>query len=82
MSTPVNYYHGLKRGANNNPGNVVIATTTQGATVDVEVRLQIDNGTNTTGLTTKDVELLLDTIRDEIVQRGITGSLGLDLPAN
>ncbi len=69
------YYHGLKRGANNNPGNVTIGTSSAGSAVDVEVRLLTDNG-----LTVKDVELLLDTIRDEIVQRGITGNLGLDLP--
>jgi len=82
MSTPVNYYHGMKRGKGNNPGDVVVATTTQGSAVDVEVRLQIDNGTATTGLTIIDVKKILETILAEIVQRGITGSLGTNLPAN
>lgn len=76
----VNYYHGLKRGASANTGGVVVAAATQGTAVDVEVRIQTNNGSVATGITVKDVELLLNTIRAEIIQRGITGNLGLDLP--
>ena len=82
MSTPVNYYMAVRRGVNNNPGSVTFATTTQGASADVELRMQIDNGTSTTGLTIMDVMKILELFEQTVVQRGITGNLGLDLPAN
>ncbi len=78
----VNYYLGLKRGDSNNPGNVVAGTSTIGTAADVEVRIQIDNGTNTTGITRKDVAILLEMIERYVEQDGISGSLGAFLPAN
>lgn len=76
----LNYFLGLKRGTLGNPGEVSAATTTQGTAVDVEVRLQINNGSNATGLTRKDASILLELIADYIEQGGITGSAGVDLP--
>lgn len=77
----VNYYLGLRRGDSANPGNVQVGTATVGTAVDVEVRIQINNGSNATGITRKDAVQLLDQIRWFIEQGGITGSLGTDLPA-
>ncbi len=76
-----NYYLGLKRGASNNPGNVVIGTSTGGTAADVEVRIQINDGSNATNITRKDVVLLLELIENFVEQGGISGSLGTDLPA-
>jgi hypothetical protein len=77
----LNYYLGLKRGASNNPGNVVSGTTSGGTAADVEVRMQINNGSSGTGLTRKDVILLLEQIEEFIEQGGITGQAGANLPA-
>lgn len=76
----VNNYLGLLRGASNNIGNVVVGTASAGTATDVEVRIQINNGTNATGITTLDVELLLNTIRDYINSNGVTGNAGAELP--
>lgn len=76
----VNYYIGGPRGINNNPGKLTVGTSSAGTAVDVEVRLQINNGSNATGLTRKDAVIILDLIEDFIEQGGITGSLGTDLP--
>ena len=38
------YYLGLKRGAEHNPENVTAGTSTAGAAVDIEVRLETGNG--------------------------------------
>lgn len=51
MSTPVNYYIGVKMGDPLNVNNVQTGTSTLGSAADVELRMQIDNGTSTTGLT-------------------------------
>ncbi len=77
----VNYYLGLKRGASNNPGNVVAGTSSGGTAADVEVRIQINNGSTATGITRRDTILLLEAIQDYIEQGGITGSAGANLPA-
>lgn len=75
----VNYYLGLKRGAENKPSLVVAATSTQGTAVDVEVRLQTDDGSNATGLTRQDAKLLLKIILEFIEQGGLN-SAGANLP--
>lgn len=59
MSAAVNYYLGVARGKTQNPGNVGIATSSAGTSVDVELRTQIDNGTIETGITKEDVILAL-----------------------
>lgn len=80
MSTPVNYYLGLKRGAPFNVNSVVAGTTTSGSAVDVELRLQIDNGTNATGLTRKDALLVIEILESFIESGGINHN-GQNLPA-
>ncbi len=79
MSTPVNFYLGLKRGAPFNVNSVVAATSTQGSAVDVEVRIQIDNGTSTTGITRKDTVLLLEII-EAFIESGGNNHDGQNLP--
>ena len=78
----VNYYLGLKRGDSNNPGNVVAGTATIGTAADVELRIQINDGVTATNITIKDVILLLEQFEQYVTQRGITGALGTNLPAN
>jgi hypothetical protein len=80
MSTPVNYFLGLKRGAPLNVNQVVAGTSTSGSAVDVELRLQIDNGTNTTGLTRKDVMIAIE-ILQSFIQSGGNNHDGQNLPA-
>lgn len=77
----VNYYLGLKRGYGTNPGAVVYNTSSGNTAADVELRIQINDGSNATGITRKDVLLLIDVLEDFIVQGGITGDAGTDLPA-
>lgn len=57
----VNYYAGLARGSLDNTATTV-GSSSAGTSVDVEVRMQINNGTNATGLTKKDVVILLKKI--------------------
>lgn len=80
MSTPVNYYLGIARGQNQS--SVVAAASTQGTGADVELRMQINNGTGLTGLTKEDVILALNMFRQQILSNGIQdGTAGADLPA-
>lgn len=76
----INYYLGLQRGAGNSTFLVVAGTVSATTSVDVELRLQIDNGTNATGLTKKDVLTLLETLEGYIISTGANGA-GTFLPA-
>jgi len=77
----LNYYLGLKRGADNHLGNVVAGTSSSGTAVDVEVNIQINNGSNATGITRLDVNLLLRQILEYIDSGALNnGTLGADLP--
>lgn len=76
----LNYYLGVKRGDNINPFNVTSGTTTAGTAADVELRIQINNGSNATGITRKDVNLLIEKIRNYINSGGALGIAGADLP--
>jgi len=59
------------------------AATTAIEAVDVELRMQIDNGTATTGLRKFDVNVLLDVIEDYLNSNGVAGGApGTDLPVN
>ena len=81
MSVAVNYYMGIPRGKTQNPGNVAIATAPSGTASDVEVRMQIDNGTGLTGLTKNDVIIQLRAIEQYILGNGVPGgAAGTDLP--
>lgn len=77
----VNYYVGFKRGAAvASPFLATVGTSSAGTAVDVEVRMQIDNGSGPTGLTRKDVNILLDGIEDYINSGGLNHA-GASLPA-
>lgn len=76
----VNYYLGVKRGAAVNVNNVVASTATAGTAVDVELRLQINDGSNATGLTRKDALIALE-ILEAFIQSGGNNHAGANLPA-
>ena len=83
MSTPVNYYLAIARGALPNALNITAATVTLGTYGDVELRMQINYGTSTTGLKKEDVLYALEAFKQYILSNGLTsGNLGTDLPAN
>ena len=80
----LNYYYGLSRGQNFNPENVVVTATTsagpaQGTAADVEVRVQINNGSSASGITREDVRLLLLTVLEFFDGNGAAGA-GANLP--
>lgn len=75
----LNYYLGLQRGANANVYNVTAGTSSAGTAVDVEVNVQINNGTSATGITSLDVRLLLETIINYLDSSGLNHA-GADLP--
>lgn len=82
MSTPVNYYLSIVRGKYALAG-VTSATVTQGTSADIELRMQIDNGSSTTGLTREDVVAALRTMESYLLSNGIPGgSPGTNLPKN
>lgn len=82
MSVAVNYYLGLRRDQQHQ-GAVAVGTTTGGTNADVEVRIQIDNGTTTTGMTKMDTVRLLRLIEQYIESNGVPGGLpGSSLPSN
>jgi hypothetical protein len=76
----LNYYLGLKRGANFLPDKVVAGTSTAGTAVDVEVNIQITNGSTATGIRRKEVIQLLKVIEAYIQSGGLQGA-GTYLPA-
>jgi hypothetical protein len=75
-----NYYLGLRRGLDNNIGNVVAGTSSNGTSSDIELRMQIDPGTGATGLTRKDVNEALQVFLEFINSGGPDGGGG-NLPA-
>jgi hypothetical protein len=82
VSVAINYYLGLRRDQQH-AGQVVAGTAPGGTNADVEVRMQIDNGTTTTGLTKMDAVRLLEIIEQYIEGNGVAGGLpGTDLPSN
>lgn len=77
----VNYYIGYKRGATAE-GNVSVGTSSAGTAVDVEVRLQINNGSSNTGLTRLDARLQMEQIIRLMNSNSIQfPPAGTDLPA-
>jgi hypothetical protein len=80
MSTPVNYYLRCKRGATINPFDVAAGTASVGSAADVELRIQINNGTAATGITREDVNLLIEKIRGYLNSGGALGIAGTDIP--
>ena len=76
----VNYYLGVKRGAPLNVNNVVAGTGSAGTAVDIEVRLQINDGSNATGLLRKDALIALEII-EAFIEAGGNNHDGQILPA-
>lgn len=76
----VNYYLGLQRGGIMDPESVTAGTSSAGTAVDLEVRIQINNGTTATNITRKDCVELLDVILAFINGGGSAGG-GANLPA-
>lgn len=76
----VNYYIGVKRTAPLNTHNVVAGTATAGTAVDVEVRLQVNDGSNATNLTRLDSVKCLEII-EAFIQSGGVNHAGANLPA-
>lgn len=76
----VNYYYGVKRGAPFNPNNVVVGTSTAGTAVDIEVRVQINDGVNATKVTKLDVYKAFELIEALVKNNGINHN-GTNIPA-
>ena len=76
----LNYYLGLQRGANFRPEEVTAGVTTAGTAVDVELNIQINNGTTATGIRRKEVLQILKVLEAYIQSGGIQGA-GTYLPA-
>lgn len=75
-----NRYLGLKRGAPFNIGLVVAGASTAGTAVDVELRMQINDGSNATGLTRLDVLKIME-ILEAYIESGGKNHAGVNLPA-
>lgn len=75
----LNYYLGLKRGDPLNVGAVTAQTTTVGTAADLELRLQINDGSNATGLTRQDIILALRKFAN-YVEAGGNNHAGTFLP--
>jgi len=76
----LNYYLSLRRGANMRPEKVVAGTSPLGITADVEVNIQINDGSVATGIRRKEVIQLLKVIEAYINDGGVQGA-GTYLPA-
>ncbi len=81
MSVAVNYYLGFARGKSNQPGNILTGIAPSGTAADVEVRMQIDNGTGLTGLTKDDVVMAMEMMKQYVLSNGVPGgAVGTNLP--
>jgi hypothetical protein len=78
----INFYVGLPRGALNERAEAVVSgTASAGTAVDLEIRMQIDNGVSgATGLTRKDAVVLAQMLTKYIQQGGFDFK-GTNLPA-
>lgn len=76
----LNYYLSMKIGDALNVGAVVAQTTPIGTAGDFELKLQINDGSNPTGMTRKDVALFLCKIAN-YVESGGNNHAGTFLPA-
>lgn len=81
----LNYYLGLKHADDDNIGNVVTSNTTNagpggGTAADVELRLQINDGSNATNITKEDVITRMRFLEEFILSGGPDAS-GTNLPA-
>lgn len=75
----LNYYLGVKSGDGVNPGLVQAGTSSVGTAVDVEVRLQINDGSQDTSLTKLRALIALESIERFIESNGLNAA-GANLP--
>lgn len=75
-----NYYLGVQRGAPFTDSSITAGTSSNGASSDIEIRMQINNGSANTGLTREDTILALKLFTNFIAEGGINGA-GANLPA-
>lgn len=75
----LNYYIGVKSGDGLNLGAVQAGTSSVGTAVDVEVRLQINDGSQDTSLTRMRALVALETI-ERFINSGGLNAAGADLP--
>jgi hypothetical protein len=73
------WYIAGKRGMNNNPGTLNVATSSVGNSYEVELRINSLDA-NSVALTKLDVLKIVKVIQDYIEQNGITGNAGADIP--
>jgi|HubBroStandDraft_2_1064218.scaffolds.fasta_scaffold256298_2 hypothetical protein len=73
------WYIAGKRGMNNNPGTLNVATSSVGNSYEVELRINSLDA-NSVALSKLDVLKIVKVIQDYIEQNGITGNLGADIP--
>lgn len=76
----LNYFVGIKRNGALNVNNLNAGPATAGTAVDVEVRMQINDGSNATGLKRLDVIKALEVIQAFIQSSGNNHD-GANLPA-
>jgi hypothetical protein len=73
------WYIAGKRGMNNNPGTLNVATSSVGNSYEVELRINSLDA-NSVALSKLDVLKIVKVIQDYIEQNGITGNAGADIP--
>jgi hypothetical protein len=76
----VNYYLGLKRADDFNAEKVQAGTATVGTAADVELRIQINDGSNATGITRGDVINMIEVL-EAFINGGGSAGAGANLPA-
>ena len=77
----LNYYYGIARGQVDGVGDlVVVGTSSNGTASDVELRVQMNDGTNPRSLALIDVLNLLKTIEHYLENLGLESLPGTDIP--
>ena len=77
----LNYYYGIARGQVDGVGDLVVVGTSSGGTAaDVELRVQMNDGTNPRSLALIDVLNLLKTIEHYLENLGLESLPGTDIP--
>ena len=77
----LNYYYGIARGQLDGVGDYVVVDTASGGTAaDVELRVQMNNGTNPTSITLLEVCEFLETFKHYLENLGLESLPGTDIP--
>ena len=76
-----NFYYGLARGQNEAEGSlVVVGTSSNGTSSDVELRVQTVNGSTNTGITVLEVLMALECFENYLLNLGLESLPGTDIP--